>query len=89
MNRRRFVAIPLALLIGLVYTLTSCPFFPGTTSDIELKKRIVRTLIREIIIRVEGAMVNAVVHWEGGDHTRLVMPRKQDRRPPLEDRCRD
>ena len=46
-------------------------------SDIELKKRIVRTLIREIIIRVEGAMVNAVVHWEGGDHTRLVMPRNK------------
>ena len=44
-------------------------------SDIELKKRIVRTLIREIVVRVEGSMVNAVVHWEGGDHTRLVVPK--------------
>ena len=46
-------------------------------SDIELKKRIVRTLIREIIVRVDGPMVNAVVHWEGGDHTRLVIPRNR------------
>ena len=46
-------------------------------SDIELKKRIVRTLIREIIVRVDGAVVNAVVHWDGGDHTRLVVPRNR------------
>ena len=46
-------------------------------SDIELKKRIVRTLIREIIVRVERSVVNAVVHWEGGDHTRLVVPRNR------------
>ena len=41
-------------------------------SDIELKKRILRTLIREIVIRVEGSAVHAVVHWEGGDHAQLV-----------------
>ena len=46
-------------------------------SDIELKKRIVRTLIREIIVRVEGSVVDAVVHWEGGDHTRLIVPRNR------------
>ena len=46
-------------------------------SDIELKKRIMRALIREIIVRVDGAVVNAVVHWEGGDHTRLVIPRSR------------
>ncbi len=36
-------------------------------SDIELKKRILRTVIREIIIRVEDSTVNVVLHWEGGD----------------------
>ena len=46
-------------------------------SDIELKKRIVRTLIREIIVRVNDSAVHAVVHWEGGDHTRLVVPRNR------------
>ena len=46
-------------------------------SDIELKKRIVRTLIREIVLRIDGAVVNAVVHWEGGDHTRLLIPRNR------------
>ena len=46
-------------------------------SDIELKKRIVRTLIREIIVRVNDSAVHAVVHWEGGDHTRLVFPRNR------------
>ena len=46
-------------------------------SDIELKKRIVRVLIREIMVRVDGAVANAVVHWDGGDHTRLVIPRNR------------
>ena len=36
-----------------------------------------RTLIREIIVRVNDSSVHAVVHWEGGDHTRLVVPRNR------------
>lgn len=35
------------------------------------RKRIVRTVLREIIVRVEDGFVNMVLHWQGGDHTAL------------------
>ena len=43
-------------------------------SDIGLQQRIVRTLVREIVVRGGGAVVRAVAHWEGGDHSRLAIP---------------
>jgi DNA invertase Pin-like site-specific DNA recombinase len=41
-------------------------------ADRTLKKRIVRAAIREIILSIKDGVVNAVIHWEGGDHTRVV-----------------
>jgi len=38
-------------------------------SSMQLKKRIVRTLLQEIIVRQEGEKVSAALHWQGGDHT--------------------
>lgn len=38
-------------------------------ADRALKKRIVRAVIQEIILSIEGGIVKAVIHWEGGDHT--------------------
>jgi hypothetical protein len=35
------------------------------------RKRIVRTVLREIIVRVEDGFVDMVLHWQGGDHTAL------------------
>ena len=35
------------------------------------RKRILRTALSEIIVRREGAIINAVLHWQGGDHTQL------------------
>lgn len=42
-------------------------------APLELKKRIVRTAIREIIVGTDekSAQVEIVVHWAGGAHTRL------------------
>ncbi len=40
-------------------------------SSIELKKRITRTLIREIVVRVEDDRLHGMIHWHGGDHTAL------------------
>jgi hypothetical protein len=40
-------------------------------SSIELKKRITRTLIREIVVRVEDDRLHGMIHWHGGDHTVL------------------
>ncbi len=37
----------------------------------QLKKRIVRTVIEEIVVRVEANRVCLVIHWQGGDHTEL------------------
>lgn len=39
------------------------------------RKRIVRTLIDEIVVRLEAHAINAVVRWQGGDHTTLRVAR--------------
>jgi excisionase family DNA binding protein len=35
------------------------------------RKRIIRTLIDEIVVRVEDDAIDAVIRWQGGDHTAL------------------
>lgn len=42
---------------------------PGVT--VETRKKIVRLLISEIVVDVAGDTVRLIVHWQGGDHTRL------------------
>lgn len=37
----------------------------------ESRKRILRTVIKEIIAHVADARVELVIHWQGGDHTEL------------------
>jgi excisionase family DNA binding protein len=37
----------------------------------ETRKRILRTLIKEIIVTVEADRLHLMLHWQGGDHTRL------------------
>lgn len=37
----------------------------------ELKKRILRTVLKEIIASSEGDSVRLLLHWQGGDHTEL------------------
>jgi hypothetical protein len=48
-------------------------------TDVRLKKRIVRTLIHEVVADVEpraGELV-LVLHWAGGVHTELRLPRRR------------
>jgi hypothetical protein len=40
-------------------------------ASIEIKKRIIRTVIREIVVRVEDDRLHAMIHWHGGEHTAL------------------
>ena len=49
------------------------------TTDSRLKKRIVRTLIREVIadIDAEAAEIVLAIHWMGGVHTELRLPRRR------------
>jgi len=35
------------------------------------RKRILRTALNEIVVRKDGAVINLVLHWQGGDHTAL------------------
>lgn len=35
------------------------------------RKRILRTVLREIVVRIEGQQIDLVLHWQGGDHTSL------------------
>lgn len=49
------------------------------TTDARLKKRIVRSVIEEIVadIDAEAAEIVLLVHWAGGAHTELRLPRKR------------
>jgi excisionase family DNA binding protein len=40
-------------------------------ASIETRKRILRTVLKEIIVTVETGQLHLVLHWQGGDHTRL------------------
>ena len=47
------------------------------TTDARLKKRIVRTVIHEVIadIDTDAAEIVLLVHWVGGVHTEIRLPR--------------
>jgi len=42
-----------------------------------LKKRIVRTVVKEIVARKDGEKITMLVHWHGGDHTELVFQKNK------------
>lgn len=48
-------------------------------TDVRLKKRIVRTLIQEVVADVdrEAGEILLIVHWQGGIHTELRLPRRR------------
>ena len=48
---------------------------PGTTP--ETRKKIIRTVVSEIIVDIVGDSLELVVHWQGGDHTRLMVKRNR------------
>jgi len=35
-----------------------------------------RTALSEIVVRKEGAIINAVLHWQGGSHTALQVKQR-------------
>jgi DNA invertase Pin-like site-specific DNA recombinase len=50
----------------------------GSATDVRLKKRIVRALIHEVLADVdsEAGEIILVIHWHGGVHTELRLPRR-------------
>lgn len=51
----------------------------GRDADVRLKKRIVRTLIHEVVADIDsaGGEIILVIHWQGGVHTELRLPRRR------------
>jgi excisionase family DNA binding protein len=48
---------------------------PGASP--ETRKKIIRTVISEIIVDVVGETLELIIHWQGGDHTRLAVKRNR------------
>lgn len=48
---------------------------PGATA--ETRKHILRTAIVEIVAKIVGNTIDLAVHWQGGDHTRLTVPKNR------------
>lgn len=70
-------AVDPALLSVLASNLKSV--WSGPTTDARLKKRIVRTLIHEVVgdIDDEASEIVLVVHWAGGAHTEMRLPKRR------------
>ena len=43
----------------------------------ETRKKVIRTVIAEIIVDIVGDSLALVIHWQGGDHTRLTVKRNR------------
>ena len=61
-------------LIGLGADLERAWTHPAATAA--TRKRILRAALNEIIVRREGAVIDVVLHWQGGDHTALQVKQR-------------
>lgn len=43
----------------------------------ETRKKIVRLLIAEIVVDVTESTIDLIIHWQGGDHTRLTVKKNR------------
>ena len=48
---------------------------PGATA--ETRKRILRAVLEEIVATLTEERIELMIHWRGGDHTRLAVPRNR------------
>jgi hypothetical protein len=49
----------------------------GVGASVETRKKIIRLLIEEIIVEVIDDKVELIIHWQGGDHTRLSVKKNK------------
>lgn len=62
-------------LLNLGADLTLAWENPAVT--VETRKRIIRLMIKEIIVDVAEDTLPMIIHWQGGDHTRLVVKKNK------------
>lgn len=60
-----------AQLLSLGADLQKVWYHPGASAA--TRKRILRTVIKEIVVCVDGNQLQLKLHWHGGDHTELVV----------------
>ncbi|TIU29601.1 MAG: helix-turn-helix domain-containing protein [Mesorhizobium sp.] len=46
-------------------------------ASVETRKRILRTVLNEIVVTAEAGRLHLVLHWQGGDHPRLEVVRNR------------
>ena len=46
-------------------------------SSSELKKRILRTVLKEVMVSVKDGKIRLMLHWEGGDHSEVEVDQKR------------
>ena len=63
-------------LLRMGHDLAAAWHHPSATTV--TRKRIVRVVLREVVSRVEDDQIHLLLHWQGGDHTRLAV--KKNRR---------
>jgi excisionase family DNA binding protein len=51
--------------------------------SLDLKKRIIRTVIKEIIVYLEEQKIKLIIHWEGDEHTKLEVQKNKSSEYPL------
>jgi excisionase family DNA binding protein len=64
-----------ARLMALGADLSAAWHHPGATA--ETRKRLLRTAIEEIVAKLQDDCIDLVIHWRGGDHTRLSVPKNR------------
>jgi len=52
-------------------------------SSLDLKKRIIRTVIKEIVVYLEEQKIKLIIHWEGGEHSELEVLKNKSFDYPL------
>ena len=60
---------------------------PG--ASVETRKRILRAVLKEIVVRAVEERLELKLHWQGGDHSELSSGEEPPRHASLEDACRD
>jgi DNA invertase Pin-like site-specific DNA recombinase len=45
--------------------------------SVETRKQIIRLLIKEIVVDIVDNTLDLVIHWQGGDHTRLMVKKNR------------
>ena len=43
----------------------------------DLKKRILRTVLKEIVVYVEESRLRVLIHWQGGQHSELLLRKRR------------